>query len=149
MSAPQNQQTVGVAATLSGEKQTRSVTYPITGDPETDLVSGIVAVIDSNPLQVPQEAAARVLKYLSRRYRQSWKTRRRLEKQMAKTAPVFPPQQYGGIGNQQGIGSGLAGGVGVNPWQNYPSLTSGKSNTDIPDFQALINQMRPDQSQLP
>lgn len=146
MSAPQNQQTVGVAATLAGEAQTRSVTYPITGDPETDLVSGIVAVIDSKDTY--PEMSSRVLKYLSRRYREAHKARRRWEKQAAKTTPVYPPQQYGGMGNQPGIASGL-GAAGVNPWQNYPYLMSGKSNTDIPDFQALINQMRPDQSQLP
>jgi hypothetical protein len=60
-----NAQTVAVANALAGERLQETVSYPVTGDAETDLISGFRALVRVKDLT--PHAVARVLQYLLQR----------------------------------------------------------------------------------
>lgn len=63
-------QSAAMQGALTGERPTRTVTFPTTGDPETDLISGILSLAtDLSPMVLNKpEAISRVLRYLADRY---------------------------------------------------------------------------------
>lgn len=61
-------QTVAVTNTLTGERLAATIQFPMTGDLETDFISGVRAAVQALDIKPP--AAMRVLRYLLERFEQ-------------------------------------------------------------------------------
>lgn len=120
-----------VANELAGERQSRTVSYAITGDAETDIISGVLALVGSQPKPYATVAfdrmVSRVMQYLAQRFEQSSAEREKLEHFYAKQQqPVYPAQSYPGTNQaaQPGIGNyqTLAQSLGLSGIQNAPNV---------------------------
>lgn len=96
-------QSGAVANALSGEATYKTVSYAITGDPETDLIAGLVAVVDSTDR--PPSMTERVMRYLLQRYEAIAEEQRKAEDRVAEInkAPSHPPN-WGGMASSGSSG---------------------------------------------
>lgn len=93
-------QAQAVSNELAGERKTQSITFPVTGDVETDFVSGVVMLANSAPYMSPQrqKMVARALGYLSTRFHEEAAEQERQAENLARMQqPGFPPQNYGNM----------------------------------------------------
>lgn len=76
---------VAAANVLSGERAFRTVTFALTGDAETDAISGILAVLNTSSTTVSYlPSSIRILRYLAKRFEETWK----------QAQQAAPPHQY-------------------------------------------------------
>lgn len=96
MSTGQQIQAQAVANELAGERKSATVSYPITGDPETDFISGVLVMAQSTPYSNPRSRMiARALAYLSTRFHDDAEAQEKQAEYLARMQPQYLPQNYG------------------------------------------------------
>jgi hypothetical protein len=93
-------QATAAANALSSEKTFRTVNFAVTGDEETDLIAGILAVISGNcnmtTYAYSHQIPVRVLRYLLERYETNL---RNIEKAQAEQREQYQNLKQGGVGS--------------------------------------------------
>jgi hypothetical protein len=81
---------VTAANVISGQRTSANLNYPITGDPETDAISGILKVVED--CKIGSEASLRVLHYLTMRYSAVKEAEDMLREELNRGAAVLKAQ---------------------------------------------------------
>jgi len=119
-----NPQSVAAANALSGEKTFETAQYPITGDPQLDLISGCLAVLNggNGPTNLNTTGKICVLKYLLDRFTKNLEWEKSNERQYA---------------GPQGIGQGYAvDKAKMTPYPNCPQPYRG-TNPQLHDHEYI------------
>lgn len=101
--APSSQQSTAAANALSGDKTFRTVEFAITGDEETDMIAGVIAVLVRTPSPTDEHhfrACARILEYLRNRYQDCANTAKEMRERNEALNKQFQGT-LGGLGGQQ------------------------------------------------
>jgi len=101
-------QAQAVANALQEDKSFRTVQFAVTGQPDADSISGIMAVLREFP-HLNARARHRVLEYLAHRYADQAQA----EELWAKSSPAYPPQSYGPITGPSILPQSVAPPIGV------------------------------------
>jgi len=118
----ESQQAVGVANALSGEKSVRTVTFPITGLLEADLISGIHAVVTE---VYDRGSQTRVIMRVMQMLAAEWEDAAKVEERDRQEA-MRPISSLGSMGASTSAGlqispSNLYPGPENPAWQSAPS----------------------------
>lgn len=132
---------IGAANIISGERTVAQVTFPLTGDPETDLISGVNALI-AQLLPHSPGCTARALSYLAKRFQDQNDYLERFEKfgQAVAPNPLYVP-----------AGTGTIGGACISPGSIAPAATPNPPSSiqgEIDEFQRLMRQITGEPSAL-
>lgn len=100
-----NQPQIAAANALSGERVTETTTFPITGDSETDAISGVIAALttaqNSGNTPITPAIKSRILRYLAERFEAEAKELERQREEMNKISG------RGAGYNPKGLGPGI------------------------------------------
>jgi hypothetical protein len=108
---------ITAANAIAQERTVATATFPVTGDPELDAISGVLAVFEESKLRVTAAGKLRVLAFLTERVMEQAEKESRL-------------------GQLSGIGAGIP----WNPQPGPPPPWGTTSGTDYDQLRGLQNQ---------